>query len=82
VTQNLKDFPADVLDPLGVLAISPDRFIGELLATHPESVLEALRRGRSRYRAPTVSAEELLAMLGRQGLAITAQTLQASLDQF
>jgi len=81
VTQNLKDFPMEILDPLGVQAISPDRFIEDLLATHPESVLEALRRGRSRYRAPTVSAEELLAMLSRQGLAMTSQTLQASLDQ-
>ena len=31
VTFNLKDFPISVLDPLGIVAIHPDDFIGNLL---------------------------------------------------
>ena len=82
VTQNLKDFPEGVLKPLGFTAIHPDRFVGEFLQAQPEEVLEALRRGRARYRAPVLSAEEMLTRLERQGLSTTSQTLRASVAQF
>jgi len=82
VTQNLSDFPETVLGPLGVQAVHPDRFIGEFLATQPDEVLEALRRGRARYRSPVLSGQEMLVMLERQGLATTVEQLQASIDRF
>lgn len=82
VTQNLKDFPQAVLEPLGLQAVHPDRFVGEFLETQPEQVVEALRRGRARYRAPLLSAQELLTTLERQGLTTTSQTLRALRDQF
>ena len=81
VTQNLKDFPADVLEPLGVQAVHPDRFVRELLTTQPEGVLEAIRRGRLRYTSPVLTAQEMLTMLARQGLTTTVQRLEASVDQ-
>ena len=82
VTQNLKDFPKDILEPLGLQAVDPDRFVGDLLTTHPEQVLEALRRGQARYKAPVRSAQEMLTMLERQGLTTTAQRLESLIDQF
>ena len=82
VTQNLKDFPEAGLKPLGLTAVHPDRFVGDLLKAQPEEVLEALRRGRARYRAPALSAEEMLTMLERQGLSTTSERLRASTAQF
>lgn len=82
VTQNLKDFPEAILKSLGLTAIHPDSFVGDFLQAQPEDVLEALRRGRARYRAPALSAEEMVVILERQGLSATSQTLRASVTQF
>lgn len=82
VTQNVRDFPPEVLAPWGVRAVHPDEFVQDLLLSHPGQVIEALRRGRHRYRSPPITAQEMLASLARQGLPETVQVLAALADQF
>ncbi len=82
VTQNVRDFPSEVLAPWGIRAVHPDAFLQELLLSHPSQVVEALRRGRHRYRSPPITAQEMLTSLARQGLPETVQALAALADQF
>ena len=42
VTINLRDFPDGALRELGVLAISPDAFLGMLMDARPAEVIETL----------------------------------------
>ena len=68
VTQNLRDFPVEVLEPLGLQAIHPDQLARAFLARDPALVLAALRTGRARFWAPPLSAPEMLKALALQGL--------------
>ncbi|MFK7603756.1 hypothetical protein ACI3L1_16245 [Deinococcus sp. SM5_A1] len=52
VTQNLRDFPARVLEPLGLQAVAPEAFLLELLGASPQQFTGAVRAGRLRLRAP------------------------------
>ena len=68
VTFNLKDFPADVLEPLGLEAQHPDEFITHLIYLNAGLVCKALKEQRAGLRNPPRSAEELLATLEMQRL--------------
>ena len=70
VTHNLKDFPYAVLEQYGIDAVSPDDFVMFLVETHPDQVLAALRKQRSRLKNPPSSQEEFLATLESQGLSV------------
>ena len=50
VTFNLKDFPANVLEPLGVESQHPDEFITHLIDLNPAAVCAAAKRQRSADR--------------------------------
>lgn len=76
VTYNLKDFPADALSAYGVAALHPDDFLGKLLSHDAESVCVALKRQRASLRNPPKSVDEFLAILGRQNLTVTVETLR------
>ena len=82
VTRNLRDFPEEVLEPLGLQAIHPDQLVQTFLARDPALVLEALRTGRARFRAPPLSAPEMLKALALQGLPMTVAALQEHPDRF
>lgn len=82
VTQNLRDFPREVLGPLGLQAVHPDDFLLGFLAAQPQRVVEALRLQRARFRSPPISAEAMLDALGRQGVPRTAAALRPSTAQF
>ncbi len=82
VTQNVRDFPADVLSSWGIRAVHPDAFLKALLLSHPGQVVEALRRGRRRYQSPPITAQAMLTSLARQGLPETVQALATLAHQF
>ncbi|GAA4013124.1 hypothetical protein GCM10022631_26010 [Deinococcus rubellus] len=82
VTQNVRDFPLEVLAPWGIRTVHPDAFLQEVLLSHPGQVVEALRRSRHRYRSPPITAQEMLTSLAWQGLPETVQALAALADQF
>lgn len=78
VTQNLKDFPEDVLELYGIETLHPDDFLSNHLALAPGLFCSALRKVRARLKNPPYSAEDYLAILTQQGLVATA----AELEQF
>jgi hypothetical protein len=51
VTENLKDFPSNVLDPLNIEAKSTDAFIADTIALDPGRAVAAIRRMRERFKS-------------------------------
>ena len=77
VTFNLKDFPVDVISPLGMEAIHPDDFICDLINLNASTVIEAVRRHRSSLRNPPFTTGEYLDLLLNQKLPQTVERLRA-----
>lgn len=76
VTCNLRDFPATILDPHGVLAQHPDEFIHAQLQRWPHVVVAALAELRADLTSPPYTACELLDMLLTQDLSQTVRALR------
>ena len=81
VTFNLRDFPAELLAPIGIEAIHPDQFLLKLLAQNSDSMCLAIREMRGRLSKPSYSAEETLESISRVGLPQTAAALVHFIDQ-
>ncbi|MFT2215500.1 PIN domain-containing protein [Rhizobium giardinii] len=60
VTSNIRDF-GDL--PSGIIAVTPDEFLVDLLEADPDIVLQALVAQASGYRRPTLSVAELVERL-------------------
>jgi hypothetical protein len=71
VTQNLKDFPQDRLDPYGIEAQHPDTFITHLFDLHPGGVVAAARSHRASLKNPPKSVEDYWNTLELHGLTQT-----------
>ena len=69
VTQNLRDFPDDLLRPHGIEALHPDEFVLDTIDLAPGAVCEALAEQSANLRNPRISRDELLERLERVGLA-------------
>jgi predicted nucleic acid-binding protein len=76
VTLNLRDFPADVIGPLGIEAQHPDEFILHLLDFAPGAVLAAAENHRQSLKNPAKTLDEYLKTLERQGLTQTVSVLR------
>ena len=63
VTDNLKHFTSADCDPHGVQAVSPDDFLLDLLAHHPQAVVEAIERQAAQLRRPPMTMEDILERL-------------------
>lgn len=68
VTFNLDDFPARLLEPLGVEAKHPDDFMMDTLDLAPAAVGAAVTQQAAALKNPTKTIPELLETLQRQGL--------------
>jgi len=68
VTNNLKHFPADVLAPHFIRAISPDEFVLQLIATDWDAALLALENQVKLLRNPPLSKQDVLKNLQSCGL--------------
>jgi predicted nucleic acid-binding protein len=60
VTFNLKDFPAESIEPYGVEAQHPDEFVRHLIDLSPGAVCGAVRLQRANLKNPPLSPERLL----------------------
>jgi predicted nucleic acid-binding protein len=76
VTVNLRDFPPDVVGPLGVEIIHPDQFIVARWDLDQFVAVAAFKRMRARWKKPEATAEDFAAALERAGLPATAQRLR------
>ncbi len=66
VTDNLRDFPADLLDPFGIEAISPDEFTLAQVDLHPQAVLDSIDAMAARRRRSPKTRAEIIARLHAQ----------------
>lgn len=80
LTFNLKDFPADTLAGHNIQAVHPDAFIESLIEDDPLAVCAAVKRQREALKNPPLSAEDLLGILERHGLAQAVAQLRQRID--
>ncbi len=80
LTFNLKDFPADGLEPYGIEAQHPDPFLFQLLRLDQGSVLAALKRQRAMLTNPPMTSLDFLDRLERQHLPLTVAELRRYAD--
>ncbi len=76
VTFNLKDFPTAILSSHDTIAQHPDDFIADLLDLHPWQVIEPIETIQSRFKKPPMSFEDYLAVLVKQGLPTSVDSLR------
>ncbi len=81
VTENLKDFPDEVLSEYGLKAISADKFLTKLIEIEPVIAVDAFRDMITTKNNPRVRELELLAILRRNGLVNSAGYLSDLLDK-
>ncbi|MBR9653551.1 PIN domain-containing protein [Thalassovita aquimarina] len=76
VTENLKDFPTDVLRKFDIEVLSSDDFITDTLDLTPGRSLQAVKAMRERMKHPEYTAEGLLAKMEGQGLIQSSEFLR------
>jgi predicted nucleic acid-binding protein len=76
VTQNVKDFPRDALEPYAIEAQSPDEFVLNLLDLWRPTVDRVIDQMVSVLTQPPVDRDQLLSILARDGLPQTAALLR------
>lgn len=73
VTENLRDFPPDLLEPFGIEAISPDEFTLAQVDLHPKAVLDSIDAIAARRRRRPKTRADIIARLRNQlPMAMTA----------
>jgi hypothetical protein len=80
VTENLKDFPSTILDPLNLDAKSADAFIADTVALDEGRAVAAIRNMREHFKKPAMPVEALLLKMEAEGLLETADLLKPYLD--
>ena len=80
VTYNLKDFPSEYLDSLGLEAIDPDNFIADMIDLTPDKCCDAFKKTVYSKRNPPYTEEEYLDIFRNVGLIQTADELEKYLD--
>lgn len=79
VTNNLKDFPSEILEPFGMSAKSADDFLTDLIDLNPKIAIKAFKKLVMNRRNPDLDEYEVLAALRNCGLKDTADYLHALL---
>jgi predicted nucleic acid-binding protein len=75
VTENLSDFPANVLGSLNLEARSADEFIADTIALEEGLAISAIRAMRQRLQRPEMQPGDMLRSLEAHGLLETASIL-------
>ncbi len=78
VTNNLKDFPDDILGQYNCHVEHPDEFIVNLLDLNHVKTVTTFKEDRNHYLNPPYSVEEYLQALKKQGLSTTVSILEES----
>jgi hypothetical protein len=68
VSWNLDDFPAILLEPFGIVAMSPDEFLRSQVATQGDAIMRVIERQASELRSPPTTPELLLQRFEEQKL--------------
>ncbi len=76
ITENLRDFPEEVLSDFGIEAIDADEFLSRTFDLYPEAAIEALKLMRLSYRSPPFNPSEFVFDLTAKGLPKLASRLR------
>ncbi len=76
VTQNLQDFPTEIVSLFGIEVQHPDDFLTYHLEISTDKFCLAIRKVRARLKNPPYSIEDYLAILDKQGLHATVEKLR------
>jgi predicted nucleic acid-binding protein len=76
ITFNLKDFPKNILEPLGLSALHPDVFLSQIVSSNPLESASAFRNMLNRLKKPPMSRLDLLQTLQQSGLTDTVEKLR------
>jgi predicted nucleic acid-binding protein len=77
VTDNLRDFPAEILGPLDIEAKSADSFLADTIGLDEARAVVAVRTMRERFRRPEKTAEALLLDMEASGLVETVDAFRS-----
>ena len=80
VAQNVRDFPAAVLQPYGMEAVPPDTFFLQQFGIDQAKVLSAVKDQRASMKKPAMPSLEFLDLLERQGLPLFISELRRYAD--
>lgn len=78
VTENLKDFPKNILAGYDIEAKSADEFIADAIDLNPALAISAIKRMHLRFNKPEKTPEVLLLDMERIGLTQSADQLRDS----
>ncbi len=76
VTENLRDFPETVLEPLNLEVRSADAFIANTISLDTGKAVAVIEKMRKRFKNPAMAAEALLLAMEADGLNRTADLLR------
>ena len=80
VTDNLRDFPSDILDQYDIQAIGSDEFLARTYDLYPVEALTVMKRLRRHYSNPSFLASEFVLDLTAKGLPKLAARLRDKRD--
>jgi hypothetical protein len=80
VTRNLRDFPAEALDPYEIEAQHPDVFLRHVIDLTPVIVVDVVCAQQASMTRPPISMDELLALFERMDLAETVAELRRLME--
>jgi predicted nucleic acid-binding protein len=75
VTENIADFPRQILDRYDLDSRTADEFILNTTQLYPSDAAAALKAMRERYQSPPLSPDELLQSMLKAGLVTTVAEL-------
>lgn len=75
ITFNLKDFPDEYVNKLGVTAQHPDSFVYDLISMNKETSFQALENQAALLKNPPMTIDEVLQNLDKCGLARSTKAL-------
>lgn len=79
VTNNLKDFPTEVLERYGMSAKSADDFLTDIIDLNQDTAIDAFRKMVMNRRNPDLDEYQVLNTLRKNGLKATADYLHTLL---
>lgn len=68
VTENIKDFPAKILNPYNIEAQTPDAFVLHLIDLAPETVSAVIQGQAAALNNPPMTVDDVLDHLAKSGL--------------